>query len=107
MGTKFPRQSRYLRITMTRFITLQAVRICMASRSSSLGRRPFVTGTLRVSTASERRPRKMAEEQNLSKGASYELYATAMERLDIHFSRYGMVLTLRAAREQHFNAGAS
>src|SRR5207249_10334077 len=50
--------------------------------------------TLRVSTASEGRPRKMAEEQNLSKGASYGLSAAAMERLGIHFSRYGLVLTL-------------
>jgi hypothetical protein len=39
-----------------------------------------VTDTLRVSTASEGRPRKMAEEQNLTKGASYVLSATVMQK---------------------------
>jgi uncharacterized membrane protein YkgB len=56
-----------------------------------------VTDTLRASTASERLPRKMAEEQNLTKRASHGLSATAMERLGIHVSRYGLVLLLIGA----------
>ena len=64
-----------------------------------------MTDTLRVSTASEGRPRKMAEEQNLSKGASYGLSAAAMERLGIHFSRYGLVLTLLLIGALKFTAG--
>jgi reactive chlorine resistance protein C len=64
-----------------------------------------VTDTLRVSTASERRPRKMAEEQNLTKRASYGLSATAMERLGIHVSRYGLVLTLLLIGALKFTTG--
>jgi len=47
----------------------------------------------------------MAEEQNLSKGASYGLSAAAMERLGIHFSRYGLVLTLLLIGALKFTAG--
>jgi len=64
-----------------------------------------VTDTLRVCTASEGRPRKMAEEQNLTKGASHGLSATAMERLSIHVSRYGLVLTLLLIGALKFTTG--
>jgi uncharacterized membrane protein YkgB len=64
-----------------------------------------VTDTLRASTASERLPRKMAEEQNLTKGASHGLSATAMERLGIHVSRYGLVLTLLLIGALKFTTG--
>ena len=64
-----------------------------------------MTDTLRVSTASEGRPRNMAEEQNLTKGASYRLSVAAMERLGIHFSRYGLVLTLLLIGVLKFTTG--
>ena len=64
-----------------------------------------MTDTLRASTASERLPRKMAEEQNLTKGASHGLSATAMERLGIHVSRYGLVLTLLLIGALKFTTG--
>jgi len=90
---------------MTRFITLQAVRICMASRSFSLVRKQFARGTLLACTASERRPRKMAEEQSLIKGTSYGVSAPSMERLGVHVSRYGLVLTLLLIGALKFTGG--
>jgi reactive chlorine resistance protein C len=64
-----------------------------------------VTDTLRACTASEGRPREMAEEQNLTKRASHNLSATAMERLGIHVSRYGSVLTLLLIGALKFTTG--
>jgi Protein of unknown function, DUF417 len=64
-----------------------------------------VTDTLRASTASERRPRKMAEEQSLTKGTSHGVSATSMERLGVHVSRYGLVLTLLLIGALKFTAG--